>query len=169
MTHVWHIQIRGVSVSDFLIKNIIFLVLLNASGCRAAIDTVASVDNCQDYVSFYLSFHRVMVNGEFSEKKSALLDSLHVHPEDRKNSNNLKKLVTSYEEHETEIKEISEVYASCKLEQKYASLWFKITDSDERFSRLYVVISEGKISTLSKELAVSTDDIDSGKVYVRIK
>lgn len=101
-------------------------------------------------------------------KSSVLLDALHVHPEDAKNPDSIHSPVSSYVEHESEILNINEYYARCDPKKNYASMWFKITDSDPKFSRLYVVINKGKINTLSKELDSLSGKIDSGKVYVKL-
>jgi hypothetical protein len=139
--------------------------LLYVFGCGAENKKLPTDNQCRSYVDLYLSFHEVMANGEFSEKKVMFSKSFHIHPINAKNTESLKSLIVNYTEHEADIQKIYEYSVSCNSEKHYASMWFKIADADPRFSRLYVVVDAGKIETLSKEMASSADKIDAGKNY----
>ncbi len=156
-------------IINSIIKVITFGILFIALGCQAESNKIVNGIECRSYVDLYLSFHDSMISKESIDKKLVLINTLNVHPEDVNNTDSYQSLLSAYVQHESEILEVSEYYASCKPEKKYASLWFKITDKDPKFNRLYIVISEGKINTLSKELASSSDKIDSGKSYINLK
>ncbi len=129
---------------NYLINTLVLIACSVVCSCNADSKDAINKDGCRSYVDFYLSFHEGMTNDKLQNKKTILNKMLHTHPEDSKSQNALQNLVVAYVEHETEIKEISEYYASCSKERQYASMWFKIIDANPRFTRLYVVVNEGK-------------------------
>lgn len=148
-----------------LIQTWLLVSLFSLVSCEAKQQSFVYGEECRDYVDIYISFHEKMVDENYSNKEEVVTDYLLVESSVLDDVDAMKLLVNSYLVHESEIISIDEFFARCKLEQKYASLKFKITDRDSKFSRLYVVIDNHKIVTISKELSKTSDNFDGGKKF----
>jgi len=143
------------------------LLLLFFLACSEEHETFSYGKSCQKYVDTYLLFHSSVLNSNFTSDQ--LVDLFYIHHEDNNNIANLKKLTREYIKHEMEISEISEFSARCNSIKDISTIKFKIEDIDNRINRLYVVISKGKIRTLSKEIVEPGDAyFDNNEVYIPI-